>query len=165
MAKLTDRIKLFIVQRLACFDSPQTIADAVGETFGVTIPRQQVEDYDPSKRGDVAEKWRVLHHETRSAFVKDVASIGVAHRNYRLRELERLYRKASSGSRPNIVLAKELLEQAAKEMGEAYTNRRILTTGDPLRELAHLLGYTPEQLAAAIAPGDEAGITTAEVIH
>jgi hypothetical protein len=31
-----------------------------------------------------------------------------------------------------MVLAKELLEQCAKEVGEAYTNRRVISSADPL---------------------------------
>ena len=148
MAKLTEAIKLFIVQRLACYDSPQEIADAVNEEFGVVIPRQQVEEYDPEKRSP-GKKWRELHRVTREAFEQEKAREPAAMRAFRIRRLARMAKRAED--RKNYVLAASLYEQIAKEVGEAYTNRRVLTAGDPLKELAGLLGYTPEQLSAAIA--------------
>ncbi|RSP38220.1 DUF2280 domain-containing protein, partial [Acinetobacter baumannii] len=35
MATLKEPIKIFIVQSLACFDTPQQVADAVKQEFGV----------------------------------------------------------------------------------------------------------------------------------
>ena len=46
---LTEDIKLFIVDRLACFGSPSTVAAAVEKDFGRKVPRQTVEFYDPRK--------------------------------------------------------------------------------------------------------------------
>jgi hypothetical protein len=60
-----------------------------------------------------------------------------------------------------MVLAKELLEQCAKEVGEAYTNRRVISSADPLGELAKILGFTPEHLATLIAMDDGDGTTPA----
>jgi hypothetical protein len=155
MAKLADNVKVFIVQRLACFDSPQTVADAVKESYGLVIPRQQVEDYDPAKRPRIAARWRELHQATREAFLKESAKEPAAHRAVRVRRLARMAEKAEVAR--NFVLAKDLYEQIAKEIGEAYTNRRVLIPGDPLAELAKTLGYTPEQLAALISvEGQEA---------
>ncbi|MEX5591058.1 DUF2280 domain-containing protein, partial [Pseudomonas urmiensis] len=48
MAALTPEIKIFIVQALACFDSPSQVAEAVKANFGVTVSRQQVEIHDPT---------------------------------------------------------------------------------------------------------------------
>jgi hypothetical protein len=36
MATLTDEVKVFIVQALACFDSPSQVAQAVKDQFGPT---------------------------------------------------------------------------------------------------------------------------------
>jgi len=49
MATLTDAHKHFIVQALACWDSPTQVAEAVREEFGVDVPRGQVAQYDPTK--------------------------------------------------------------------------------------------------------------------
>lgn len=151
MPALKNEHKRLIVQRLATFVSYTEIIEEL-QTFGVAASMSQIAYYDPQcKNPKLGQEWRELYKETRAAFTRDTSDIAVAHKSFRLRELGRMYRKASGGARPNMMLAKELLEQAAKEVGEAYTNRRVLTAGDPLKELAALLGYTPEQLAAAIA--------------
>jgi len=123
--KLTDSEKAFIVQQLACFDSPLTVAKAVKDEFGKDISRQLVESHDPTKKAgqSTAKKWKELFQQTRKAFLEDTAEIGISHRSVRLRAIQRMADKAESMG--NMVLAASLLEQAAKEMGESYTNRRL----------------------------------------
>lgn len=69
--KLSEEVKTFIVQALACFDSPSVVVKAVKDEFGATITRQSVEGYDPNKRAgrDLARKWRLLFEETRKTFL------------------------------------------------------------------------------------------------
>lgn len=124
MAALKDEVKLFIVQGLACFDSPSVVADAVKAEFGgVSVSRQQVEAYDPTRRAGakLSPKWRVVFDETRKAFLADTTTIGISHRAVRLRALTRLQAKAEQLGA--LALSAQLLEQAAKECGDAYTNR------------------------------------------
>jgi hypothetical protein len=45
MATLSTQVKRFIIQQLACFDPPSTVAEAVKAECGVTITRQAVEHY------------------------------------------------------------------------------------------------------------------------
>lgn len=128
--KLNDAVKAFVVQSLACFDGPSAVAAAVKREFGEEITRQAVEGYDPNKRAgaNLAEKWRLLFAETRKTFLEDTAEIGISHRAVRLRALQRMATKAEEQG--NMVLAAQLLEQAAKEMGNAFTNRHELTGKD-----------------------------------
>ncbi|TCB76774.1 DUF2280 domain-containing protein [Acinetobacter sp. ANC 4177] len=49
MAALKEPVKMFIVQSLACFDTPQQVADAVMQRYGIEIDRRQCENYDPTK--------------------------------------------------------------------------------------------------------------------
>ena len=49
MAALKSEVKSFIVQALACFDTPSQVAEAVKNEFGVVLSRQQVETHDPTK--------------------------------------------------------------------------------------------------------------------
>lgn len=123
-AKLSDQVKTFIVQALACFDSPSVVAASVKKEFGVDVSRQLVESHDPNKKAaaKLAEKWKVLFDETRKAFLEDTSKIAISHRAVRLRAIQRMAEKAED--RGNMVLAASLLEQAAKEVGEAYTNRQ-----------------------------------------
>uniref|UniRef100_UPI000A1207FF DUF2280 domain-containing protein n=1 Tax=Ensifer aridi TaxID=1708715 RepID=UPI000A1207FF len=128
--KLKDEVKTFIVQSLACFDTPSIVVDAVRKEFGETITRQSVEGYDPTKKAgsNLAEKWRLLFDETRKTFLEDTATIAISHRAVRLRALQRMAEKAENQG--NMVLASSLLKQAAEEVGGAYTNRRELTGKD-----------------------------------
>jgi hypothetical protein len=128
--KLTDGVKTFIVQSLACFDSPSVVVDAVKREYGETITRQAVEGYDPNKKAgaNLSVKWRALFEETRKTFLEDTATIAISHRAVRLRALQRMSEKAEHQG--NMVLAASLMKQAAEEVGNAYTNRRELTGKD-----------------------------------
>lgn len=129
-AKLNNEVRTFIVQALACYDGPSAVVKAVQDEFGITITRQSVETYDPNKRAGrgLAAKWRAIFEETRAAFLEDTSKIGISHRAVRLRALQRMAEKAETQG--NMVLASSLLEQAAKEMGGAFTNRREVTGKD-----------------------------------
>lgn len=126
MAKLSEAEKRFIVQALACYDTPTQVVEAVKEEFGTVIERSHVAQYDPTKASgkSVAKKWRDLFDETRKRFKQEIAEIPIADQAYRLRQLQRMAQEAMR--RKNIVLAASLLEQAAKEAGGMFTNRRSL---------------------------------------
>ncbi|WP_122498929.1 DUF2280 domain-containing protein [Pseudomonas viridiflava] len=123
MAALKHEVKSFIVQALACFDTPSQVAEQVKQEFGIEISRQQCESHDPTKRAGVnlAARWVTLFHDTRKRFREDTAEIPIANRAYRLRALGRIVEKAE-GMR-NLALALQVLEQAAKESGDMYVNR------------------------------------------
>lgn len=125
-AKLSDEVKTFIVQALACFDSPSTVAKAVKAEFEVEVSRQLVESHDPNKvaASGLASKWRTLFQVTRDRFLEDSSQIGIAHRSVRLRKLQ--FQVELNEGRGNSGMVASLLEQAAKEMGGAFTNRREL---------------------------------------
>lgn len=130
MPQLSEPVKLAIVQALACFDTPSEVAAAVKEDFGVTVTRQQVAGYDPTKatcRG-LAKKLRAVFEETRKAFLADVSTVPIAQQAVRLRALQREFERAKA--RGNSSMVAQLLEQAAKEVGGAMTNRRELTGKD-----------------------------------
>lgn len=124
MAALNNEVKGFIVQALACFDTPSQVAAAVREEFGLEVTRQQCEAQDPTKRAgrDLAKKWVTLFHDTRKRFREETAEIPIANRAYRLRAMNRFVERAESMK--NIGLAMQILEQAAKETGDVYVNRR-----------------------------------------
>jgi len=123
MAALSTEIKAFIVEALACFDSPSQVAQKVKEEFGVEITRQQAAQHDPTKAAGatLAKRWRDLFEITRKRFCEETADIPIANRAYRLRVLWRMAEKAE-GMR-NMALTAQLLEQAAKEVGDVFTNR------------------------------------------
>lgn len=125
MAKLPEDAKGFIVRLLACYHTPSEVAEAVKEEFGIEIPRQQAQEYDPTKGEKPARKWCDLFHETREKFLKSASEIPEANKAVRIDQLARMAREARK--RKNYGLAKELLEQIAKEEGGAFTNHRILS--------------------------------------
>lgn len=128
--KYSDEVKTFIVQSIACFDSPDVVSKAVKAEFGVVISRQAVEVYDPTKKAGakLSQRFRILFEETRKTFLEDTSKIAISHRAVRLRALQRMAEKAEGQG--NMVLASSLLKQAAEEVGGAYTNRRELTGKD-----------------------------------
>jgi hypothetical protein len=125
MAALRDEVKLFIVQALACFDTPTQVSVAVKDEFGLDVPRQQVATYDPEKYvgRQLSAKWKTIFNDTRARFREDTAAIPIASRAFRLRALARMAQQAE-GMR-NIALAVAVIEQAAKEVGDVYVNRRL----------------------------------------
>lgn len=134
MAKLNEEVQRFIVQALACYDTPTQVAEAVKEEFGLEVTRQQVAVYDPEKHAgrNLSKKWRDLFVSTREQFRKEVAEIPIADQAFRLRQLHRMVQEAMK--RKNVVLAASLLEQAAKETGGMFTNKRELSgpNGGPI---------------------------------
>jgi hypothetical protein len=123
MAALKSDVKAFIVQALACFDTPTQVSKAVKQEFNVDVTRQQVEQHDPTKRAGVnlAKRWVTLFEDTRKRFREETADIPIANRAFRLRAMNRFVERAETTK--NIVLAMQILEQAAKETGDMYVNR------------------------------------------
>lgn len=121
--KLDDAQRTFVVQALACFDTPSEVARSVKEEFGVVVSRQAVQAYDPTKHAGqgLAKPWREMFAATRKAFLEDTATIGIAQRSVRLRMLDRM--AAQAEGRGNMALAAQLCEQAAREMGGGFTNK------------------------------------------
>jgi hypothetical protein len=161
MARLSEDVKTFIVQRLACYDTPQQVADAVKEEFGLAVDRRQVQLYDPERTGKKpAAKWCAIFEATRKQFLEAIDTIPIANKAVRLRRLDRMAREAER--RGNYVLTAQLLEQAAKETGGVYTNRRELTgrDGGPIEtrdtSLDHLTDAELAALAREIAESFEA---------
>lgn len=123
MAALSSEVKVFVIQALACFDTPSQVVESVQKEFGLSITRQQIESHDPTKVSGkgLAVKWKQLFEETRKRFREDTADIPIANRAFRLRGLARMAEKAESMR--NLALTAQLYEQAAKECGDMYVNR------------------------------------------
>ncbi|EMN0592096.1 DUF2280 domain-containing protein [Klebsiella aerogenes] len=131
MAALKGEVKAFIVQSLACFDTPSQVVESVKKEFGLSITRQQVESHDPTKangRG-LAQKWADMFNATRERFLNEISDIPIANKAYRLRVLQRMSMTAENMK--NIGMTAQLLEQAAKEVGEAYSNKQKVEHTSP----------------------------------
>ena len=131
MATLKGEVKAFIVQSLACFDTPSQVVELVKKEFGLSITRQQVESHDPTKangRG-LAQKWVDMFNSTRERFQNEISDITIANKAYRLRVLDRMATRAEGMK--NLALTAEIIEQAAKECGDAYTNKHKFEHSGP----------------------------------
>ncbi|MGE6480745.1 DUF2280 domain-containing protein [Psychrobacter namhaensis] len=126
MATLNNKVKAFIVQGLATYMMPSEVAEAVKKEFNLEITRQQVSSYDPTKASgmNLAKKWRDLFKQFRDDFNNDIQAIPIANKAYRLNMLDRMARDAEKSK--NRPLAASLLEQAAKDVGEVFTNKQKL---------------------------------------
>lgn len=124
--KLKDTHRRFVVTQLACFTTPSDIVAALKEQYGIEISVAGVLHYDPNTvngREELAPKWRHLFEETRKRFSESLADIPIAQQAWRLRELLRQYKKLADTDAPAAIA---ILEQAAKETGGMYSNKRIL---------------------------------------
>lgn len=131
MAALSTEVKAFIVQSLACFEPPTKVIDLVKQEFGVDVSRQQVSQYSPGNAmaANLSQKWVELFKSTRERFQSEISDIPIANKAYRLRVLDRMMNNAEKMK--NIALATEIIEQAAKEVGDAYTNRQKIEHTSP----------------------------------
>ncbi|EHV5554576.1 DUF2280 domain-containing protein [Vibrio parahaemolyticus] len=163
MAALKNNVKTFIVQGLACYESPSFLVDTVKVEFGITITPQQVQLYDPTKAAGktLSQKWVELFNTTRKRFQEVVSDIPIANKAYRLKVLDRMAVKAEAIK--NYNLASQIIEQAAKECGDAYTNKRKLDhsssdgtmTPETILDVTKLSTGTLEELLNAFEGNDD----------
>ncbi|WP_173910759.1 DUF2280 domain-containing protein [Acinetobacter sp. Marseille-Q1618] len=120
MAALKEPVKIFIIQSLACRDTPQEVADQVLQEFGVTIDRKQCQSYDPTKVAgkNLSKKFKDLFEETRKKFDEGLIDIPIAIKHYRMKQYDKLLNKTK-----NTVMALKIMEQAAKDSGGQFTNK------------------------------------------
>ncbi len=123
MAALKDPVKIFIVQSLACFETPQQVADAVQQRFGIEIDRRQCEGYDPTKFSgrNLSKKLTELFHQTRQDFRENIEDIAIANKAFRLRELQKMYEDSGRNKR----VKQNLLKQAFQETDGRVTKQEI----------------------------------------
>lgn len=124
MAALKEPVKIFIVQALACRDTPQEVAELVKQEFGVITDRMQCASYDPTKAAgrNLSKKFKELFEETRKKFDEGLIDIPIANKHYRMKQYDKLLNKTK-----NTVTALKIMEQAAKDSGGQFTNRKEIT--------------------------------------
>lgn len=129
MATLSVPQKRFIVECIACFQTPTEAAQSFKEEYGIEIGRQQVQKHDPTKAAgcNLSKELVAFFHECREKYRTSVENIPIANQAYRLSSLNKLHEIAKQ--KGNAMLAAQLLEQGAKEIGGAYTNTRKLEGG------------------------------------
>lgn len=128
MATLKEPVKIFIVQALACRDTPQEVAEAVKQEFKIELDRRQCASYDPTKPAgqNLSKKFVQLFNETREKFDAGLIDIPIANKHFRLKQ----YQKQLERNAKNTVMSLKILEQAAKDVGGQFTNRQEITGKD-----------------------------------
>lgn len=131
MAALKPEVRAFIIQELACFEAPSQIVESVQKEFKVQVTRQQVASHDPTKAAGkgLAKKWVDLFNDLRDRFLNEISDIPIANKAYRLRVLQRM--STTAEGMKNLGMTAQLLEQAAKEVGDAYTNKHKFEHSGP----------------------------------
>ena len=114
MATLREPIKIFIVQSLACFETPQQVVESVKQEFNIEILRQQVALYDPTKATgkNLSKKLKDIFTRTRKEFQTNIHAIPLANKAVRLTELQKMY----DGLTGNRVMKTKLIKQIKDEM-------------------------------------------------
>jgi len=127
MAALKEPVKIFIVQALACRDTPQEVVEQVKQEFGIDISRSQCECYDPTKYSgrNLSKKFVELFESTRDKFDEGLIDIPIVNKYYRLKQYQRQLDRTR-----NVKTALKILEQAAKDIGGQFTNRQEITGKD-----------------------------------
>lgn len=120
MASLTQEQKLGIVQRLACYETPSDVRDWLKEEFKIDAPLSQIARYDPFNLAgqSLSPELKAAFAQARQSFNTDRERIAIAQTNWRLKELEGLYREAKK--RKAVKLAADLLKQGAMDVGGMF---------------------------------------------
>lgn len=149
MSKLTSDMQVTIVTELACFRSNTEVAEILKRDYGEVVDVRHIETYNPLRPGKKpGQKWCELFANTREKFLADRQSIPISHRNVRQRERWDALQKAKKQG--NVKLVIDIVDSAAKEDGEMFTNKRELTgkDGSPLLGARALSDYSDEELKA-----------------
>lgn len=153
MAALKEPVKIFIVQSLACRDTPQEVVDLVKQEYGIQISRSQCQAYDPTKYSgrNLSKKFVELFNKTRADFDAGLIDIPIANKHYRLKQ----YQKQLERNAKNTVMSLKILEQAAKDVGGQFTNRQEITGKDGEALQTTVVHATQEQVEAAVKKAQE----------
>lgn len=151
--KLSEKQKQFLVVQHAIFHPLREIRAAFKEEFDIEITASQAAHYDPFRtwagKSKLSGELLDLFDETRACFLEKISNIAVANQAYRLTVLQDLLEKQLQSSKPNNAFILSILEQAAKESGGHFTNRRELSGpgGKPIETVSVTLDQWKEQAA------------------
>jgi len=123
--RLKKKVQVFIVQLLACYETPSDVAMAVKDEFDLEISRQRVEYYDPRKRiaaTGLSDELTKLFWDTQEKYNQQEADKGLGSLNHRLARLGKMLNRVEAMR--NYQAAMNILKQAAQDKGGVFTNKR-----------------------------------------
>lgn len=130
-SNLTEEQRAWLVTAWATFKRAPDIVTEFEQTFGFKLATPNAHKYNCSGITSIEEakhrglaKWMDLHNKVRTEFEAAIKDIPIANATYRMQQLDKMFEDAM-GKR-NFRMAASLLEQAAKESGGAFSNKRVV---------------------------------------
>ena len=149
--KLSLDAKTYIVRALACRERPTDILAHLQEHFDVSVDRKALSHYDPRLNDKLDADLKKLYEKESSDFWAEKNFEPINSLNFRQRLRMELFEQAGR----NLKLKLEILEQAAKDEGGLYSNRREVTgaEGAPLVpfNVENVKNASAEDIARVIA--------------
>ena len=125
---LNDTQQRAIIARLAAYETPTFVAQAIKADFGVSISPQGVEFYDPAKNPRLIREWRELFDGERQKFLDEFDVQPLNSLNYRQKE-----RRREMGAK-SARLRLDILNEAAEDFYQhAEMMRKQGTLALPLK--------------------------------
>lgn len=128
MVELSSEHKRFIVESLACYDTPAMIIADLKERYGVAATPSQITYYNPESaqgKRELAEEWKQLFAQRRETFMSEAEAVPIANLAFRLRRLQRIVDSSKADKMPIVV--KDVLKQVAQDVGGVFTNKREIS--------------------------------------
>lgn len=129
MTTLKDEHRRFIIEMFAAFSTLDEIEKALQDVYGLPVPKSTILRHNPDTvqgKAELGAQWKTLFADRRKHFLEDLASIPIASAAYRLGRLQKIIDDPVKSKSPPLVM--DALEQAAKEMGGVFTNKRDVTS-------------------------------------
>lgn len=154
-----------IIELLAAGHRHREIANMVNEEYGTHVTSAYVRRQNPmvSVGERLPDQLHALFHSLRSQHQERIMRMGIAHQPTRMQMLQLMADDAYE--KGNIKMAAQLLEQAAREMGGAYTNKSNLEIDDNRNMIAQFLGVTIDQLPRALPAANDETIYSDEATY
>lgn len=143
--KLKEEHKRYIVRCFARFLTCSEVVEALKSQYGIEITTPGASWYNPHTvaGSDLAPELKALFDDERARYLAEIDRVPIANEAVRLERLEALYQKdAKRGATAN---AAAHLEQAARERGGMFTNKRFVEV-KTREQLAALLGVALDEL-------------------
>lgn len=118
---------MWAVVQIATFRPTAEIIEGLKEHWKVSISEEGLRHYRASNP-HCPTKWREMAERARAEWNAQVSGVPIANAAFRLQILQETLDQVLKAPVVNRVMVMSILEQAAKDAGGSYTNRRDLTT-------------------------------------
>src|SRR5262245_21430323 len=115
--------KLFIMTQLGVGEGLTKTAELFKAQFGLDIDRRHVAKYDPARNPKMEKPMVKLFYVIRERHLKLLAEIPLAHKSFRLRELQKMLDRAEDSPVQNAVEMRAILDHAAKESNDFWCKK------------------------------------------